>query len=158
MSDFADEKRRIIDVYASGDLERDVYVTKSLGYDNEINKLKMERRELIKQIPLLHKKEIVDESILQFCNTAKIRFNRAKDFESKRKFLLDYVDKITYFDDNVVFHGSVPVKLKAYEDPDQPTEVSKIEFSIENKITRKERVDNWESKLTTRTTLDVVLA
>ncbi len=144
---FGNEKRRIVDLYASGDLERDPYVEKSLGYDNEINKLKMERKELIKQIPLLHKTEVVNTSIQQFCQNAKLLFEKLNSFESKRQFLLDHIEKIVFFDDETTVVGSVPVRLKAYDDPDQPTEVSKIEFRISGKITRKERVENWESKL-----------
>lgn len=46
--------------------------------------------------------------------------------------------KIIYSNDEVTVCGSVPVKLKAYEDPDQHTEVSKIDFNIPGEITRQE--------------------
>ena len=34
--------------------------------------------------------------------------------------------------------GTVPVRLKEYENPDQPTDVSRIDFSITRKINRKQ--------------------
>lgn len=56
----------------------------------------------------------------------------------------------------------MPVKLKVYEDPDQPTEVSKIEFNIPGKITRKEiceaRLDKKNYDLDSSTRLACAIA
>jgi hypothetical protein len=62
------------DVYASGDLQRDEYVKLCLTYDNEINKLKASRAEVVSRIPLLHKANVVHVAITQFCSAAEIRF------------------------------------------------------------------------------------
>lgn len=139
-------KKRMLDLYTSGEIERDAYVLKNLEYDNELNKLKIERTQWIAQIPLLHKKEIVDVSIKQYCETAKIRFEKCTDFETKRQFLLDYVGKIVYWNEKVEFHGNVPVQLKVYEDRQQKTELAKLEFCIKDTIKRMERLGRHNRK------------
>lgn len=143
-------KKRILELYASGELEKDEYVKKSFEYDNELNRLKAEREELIKQVPLLHKKEVVDVSIKQFVESAKVRFEQLHDFDTKRKFFLDYVEQITFLNNKVQIHGSVPVKLKAYDDKNQTTQLAKIEFCIKDEIPlaatrgRKNRKPNFK--------------
>lgn len=69
--------------------------------------------------------------------SARVRFDRCHDFETKRKFFLDYVEKIVFTNDKVQLYGSVPVKLKAYDDRDQPTQLAKIEFCIKGEIPRE---------------------
>ncbi|MGB0757450.1 MAG: recombinase family protein [Patescibacteria group bacterium] len=130
------EKKRILELYATGDLDRDMYGKKSLEYDNEINKVKIERHELIQKIPVLHKKSVIDVSVRQYCELLKAQLEKCTDFETKRQFMLDHVEKIVFVNDHVTLHGFVPVKLKAYEDPDQPSEASKIRFCVEGKIKR----------------------
>jgi hypothetical protein len=127
-------KKRIIDLYASGELEKDAYITKNLEYDNELNRLKGEKEDLLKKIPLLHKKQIIDMSIKQYCDNAKTRFDRATDFDTKRQFILDYIEKIVYNNEKVEIHGSVPIKLKTYEESD--SELARIEFCIKGLVSR----------------------
>lgn len=130
-------KTRIIDLYANDEIEKGAYITKNLEYDNELNRLKIEKKELINKIPLLHKKEIIDMSIKQYCNNAKLRFQKAKDFETKRQFVLDYIEKIVYLKGKVELHGHIPVKLKMYDDKNQNTELAKIEFCIRDQISKQ---------------------
>jgi site-specific DNA recombinase len=133
-----EKKKRVIEVYASGDLARDAYVKKMLEYDNEINKLKKDRSDNLKRIPLLHKTEIINDSIDQFCEAAKFQYENSPDVESKRKFLLDYVEKITYYNDKIILHGVIPVKIRpryAVDDHILDSETNKIEFQIERRRT-----------------------
>lgn len=130
-------KKRVLNLYASGELEKEEYVKRSFDYDNELNRLNGEREELLKQIPLLHKKEVVDVGIKQYAESARVRFEQCHDFENMRRFFLDYVEKIVFTNDKVQLHGSVPVKLKAYDDRDQPTQLAKIEFCIKGEIPRE---------------------
>ena len=44
-----DEKRRILDIYASGDLSREAYVAKSLRYDTEMTELTGEQNDLVSE-------------------------------------------------------------------------------------------------------------
>ncbi|MBN1325547.1 recombinase family protein [Candidatus Falkowbacteria bacterium] len=132
------QKERIIDLYSSGDLGREEYVNKATPYDLEINELKAKRSDLIKHTTLLEKPEIINASINTYCEKAKSQFNICNDFSSKRQFLLDYADKITFQQhaigvDKVRLWGSVPIKL-----PDQLDEKIKIEFKIEKLINRAE--------------------
>lgn len=131
------EKQAILDKYALGEIERKEYIQKSLWYDNEINKTKIDRSETTKQIPTLHKKDIVELSIRRYCESAASRFERCSNPEAKRQFLLDHIEKIVYLNDEVEVRGSVPIRLKAYDDPDQTSEASKIGFYIKGKINRK---------------------
>lgn len=134
-----DAKKRMLGLYTDGELDRDIYVKKNIECDYEINQLKNDRIELLKQIPLLHKKDLIDTSIKQFCETVRVRLEKCDDFEAKRQFLLDYVDKIVYWNEKVELHGSVPVKLKVYENGEHTTELAKIEFCIKDTIALSER-------------------
>jgi hypothetical protein len=102
--------------------------------------------ELIKRVPLLHKKEVVDVSIKQFCETARAKFERGEDFESKRQFLLEYVEKIVYWNEKIEFHGSVPIKLKVYDKGEEKTEIAKIDFCIKDTILKIERFGRKDRK------------
>lgn len=139
-----ESKKRIVELYALGELERDSYTTKNLEYDNEVNKLKIEKVELMRKIPLLHKKQILDVSIKQYCDNAKTRFERCTDFETRRQFILDYIEKIIYENERVEIHGSVPIKLKANKDTD--TELAKIEFYIKGTLTRSRFENHLNNK------------
>jgi hypothetical protein len=101
--------------------------------------LKAERNDLTKRIPLPHKTEVVDASIKQYCETIKMRLNRCSDFDVKRKFVIDYIERIVYSEDRVILYGSVPVKLKSYE-KDQLAETSRIEFKLVDRISTSERL------------------
>ena len=53
--------------------------------------------------------------------------------------VLDYTEKIVYSEDRVILYGSVPVKLKAYENSDL-AEASKLEFKLSDRISASERL------------------
>ena len=139
IKELALKKKRVIDLYASGTLDQRGYIEKNLEYDNEENILKGEKTDLIRRIPLLHKTEVVDSSIKQYGETIKTRLSRCSDFDAKRKFVLDFIEKIVYNNDHVRIYGSVPVKLKSYS-TETPTESSKIEFSLIDRISASERL------------------
>jgi len=109
-------------------------VNENLTLDKKLHKLQLKRIKVIASIPLLHKKEVVDLNVRQFCDSAKAQFEKCANFESKRQFLLEHIEKVTYLKYGVTIHGSAPIKLRAYEDPDQTSEVSKIPFQIENML------------------------
>lgn len=127
-------KRGIIDLYARGDLDRNMYTQKCLWHDNEINKAKAEREALIKKIPNLHESEVIDISIKRYCQTVKAQLEKCTDFNSKRQFLLEYIDKIIHNNNHIKLIGFIPIKLKTDEDPDQSSEASKISFTIEGSV------------------------
>jgi hypothetical protein len=152
------KKKRLVDLYTSGNIERDEYAAKNLEYDNEVNALRLARVELLQRIPLLHKPEIVEVSIKEFCASAKAHIEQAGDFESKRQFLKDHITKVVYKssqrETRVRLCGAIPVRLKEYEDPDQPTDASKIEFCIERTMNRLERATQLRYQEKEEGTLD----
>jgi hypothetical protein len=129
-------KKRLVDLYANGEMEREAYVLKNLEYDNDLNRLKVERKELLAKIPLLHKKEVIDTSIKEYCEGAKARLEKGDDFNTKRQFLLDYIQNVIYWDDKIELRGFVPVKSKAYADGESRNELGKLEFRITGYLSR----------------------
>jgi hypothetical protein len=126
----------ILDLYAIGDLNRNLYVRRSLRYDNEINKAEAERNELIKRIPILHKDEIIEVSVGQYCEAVRARLEQCSDFDSKRQFVLDHIEKIVFTNDHVAVYGSVPVKLPMHEASNHSGETTNIGFSIDGFVDR----------------------
>ena len=138
ITEIGDEKRRIIDIYASGHLTREDYVKKSLKYDNDVNELKRQRANLVARIPLLHKAEVIDTSINQFCEAARVRFRERLDFAAKRQFLLDYVEKVVFLHDKVTLYGSVPVAATARLGEAEQT--ARIEYRIDGRVERPSKL------------------
>jgi hypothetical protein len=98
----------------------------------------MQVAELNGRIPLLRKRAVVQASIAAFCEGAEARPNTCTDFDSKRQFLLEYIDKIVYRAGTVSLHGSVPIKLAPHEYPHQSPETPRIAFCIERALERAE--------------------
>ena len=129
---YGEKKQRITNIYAGGDLPKEGYVAKSREYDNEIFVLTKRKVSILEQIPLFQKTAVVDVAIQQYCETAKSRHKQCVNFETKRQFLLDYIEKVTYWNDKIAVHGSVLVTMKS--EHVRETETNKIEFRIEMKI------------------------
>ncbi len=135
IQDFRLQKKRIIDVYTVGDMDRLEYVTKCLTNDNEVSALNKQRMELIRRVPLLHKPKVIDASILQYCQSARIQYQQSNDFSSKREFLVNYIEQITYWNDRIAVHGSVPIRIDQQNTNTESgeSETSKLEFIITTK-------------------------
>ena len=134
-----EEKTRIIDIYASGDLSRDAYVAKSLHYDTEMTELTDKQNDLVQRMPLLHNTEAVEVAMTEYCGRAKARFERCDDFATKRQFLLDHIEKVVFWNDNVTVHGSVPILQKLRHGEADPGDSTRISFCIESRISMDER-------------------
>jgi hypothetical protein len=133
--EIARKKRRILDLYASEQFPRAEYIKKSLAYDEETNKLKMRKAELLDRVPLLNETAVIDQSIREYCEGARSRYEKCVDFDTTRQFLLDYVEKIVFLNDAVALYGSVPVRVRA---GDGATRVNWLRFCIDRNINRKE--------------------
>ncbi len=136
-------RSKTIDQYASGKIDRSEYVKRSLSYDEELKQLKINKSKLLKQVPSLHDEEIIEASIKRYCESVRSRLNLCNGSEKTREFLKDYVKEVIYDNTHVSIVGSIPIKLKAYGDPDQSSDASKIEFRIEGKI---KRGNKWSYK------------
>lgn len=132
MKDISVSKKRILDLYASGSIDKNEYSKRSLIYDEEIGKLANDKVELIKQIPLLQKHSVIELSIVQYCDEIRLRLNRCKDFETFRQFFLEFVDHIVYYKTLIELHGYIPIKTEDGSDV-------KIEYIINTEISWHER-------------------
>jgi len=103
-------------------------------YDQQIIRTRAEKSELINKIPTLHQSDIVQRSIENYCKSVKVKLEKYTDLEYKRQLLLDCITKIIYIKGKMILYGSIPILLDAYTDPDQTSDASKIEFSIQTNI------------------------
>lgn len=131
-----ESKKRLIDLYTSSTIERDEYVDKSLELDNKINKLRLDKQELLKKIPLLNKKDVVTVAVRKFCTSARAKYTSSKDFDSKRQFLLNYTNKINYYNTKVEYHGFIPVETEVGDQ----IETAKLEFIFTDTISYADRI------------------
>jgi hypothetical protein len=70
--------------------------------------------------------DFLDASIRQFSATANARLQACADFDAKRQFLIDHVERVIYNRYNVTIAGCVPVQSASGE--------TKLPFRIEGKI------------------------
>ncbi len=136
INDLAIKRKQTIDQFATGKINRGEYVKRCLSYDEELKQLKINKSKLLKQVPNLHDEEIIEVSIKRYCESVRSRLNLCNNSEKTREFLKDYITKVIYNNTSVTVVGSIPIKLKAYDDPDQVSDASKIQFRVEGKIKR----------------------
>jgi hypothetical protein len=116
-----EQKRRIIDLYASGDLSRDGYIGKNRELDGLIETLKARNEELADNTAFLRKTGAIDTAIAQYCEGARVRLNRCSDPSTLRAFMLHYVAKIVHLNGKVWLHGRVPIKYEQGDDMETNT-------------------------------------
>ena len=127
------QKKRIVDLYATEELDREEYVRRIHEYDTETDALTARRSELLKFVPIFQETGLIKQGIAEYCKTTKQRLEYCTGFTAKRKFFLDFVTKVVYRKSNktvakVKLYGSVPVKIP------QSTEPIPVPFTIEHKI------------------------
>lgn len=122
--DIGEKKKKHLDLYATGKINRTDYSKKCIKYDEEINTQKAKKEKLISTMSSLYKKHLVEISIKQFCEIAKTQYGQCFNLERKRKFLKNYVDHVDYLNKQISLIGSMRV--------DKDT----LRFSIEGKIKR----------------------
>jgi site-specific DNA recombinase len=123
-----EQKRRVIDVYASGDLSRETYVEENRDLDAETEVLRDRSKELL-TASMRYDTAIIDGALAQYCAGARNRFEHCSDFASTRQFLLDYVEKIVLSPDGIAIVGRVPLG----------TGEQSLPFRIETAITQEDR-------------------
>jgi|CXWK01.1.fsa_nt_gi hypothetical protein len=125
------EKDRLVEQYADGKVPQDQFVNRNVALDQDLLKTKIKREKLLKTIPSLHRKDDVEISIRRFCDNAKARLDKCSDFESKRKFLLDHIEKVIYNKYKVTLLGWIPIMSQNNDSG------AKISFKIEDEINPK---------------------
>jgi hypothetical protein len=132
------QKRRIVDVYASGDLSRDAYVRKNRELDAIVESLRTRSKDLEGGAAFRGKKQSIDRTLVQFCSAARAQFELCANSESVRQFLLDHLEKVVLLNDRVTLNGRVPFGTTGGEE-------HRLPFSISSEITREERYQNRKS-------------
>ena len=74
--------------------------------------------------------DFVDASIRQFCATGNARLQACTDFDEKRQFLKDHVERVIFNRYKITIMGSVPVRL--------PSGETTLKFRIEGEINKWE--------------------
>jgi hypothetical protein len=126
-----ERKRQLIDLYASGHLAEAAYVDANISLDQELHELKGRKAEFVGGLPLLHT-ESIEPSLRQFCDIARLRFERCATFDDKRQFLADFVERVVYDRYRVTVIGSVPIKMQLSNS--QEIETRKLAFCIRGEI------------------------
>jgi hypothetical protein len=91
-----------------------------------IERLTREKAELVAALRSPLHVGLVEASIRQFCASARARFEACADFDAKRQFLVDHVERLIYNRYKVAIAGSVAVESASGE--------SKLQFRIEGEI------------------------
>jgi hypothetical protein len=113
----ADEKQKSIDRYAAGGLTKEAYVALNLSLDAEIVRLRKRKSRIAKELEEAAANDMVQESISEFCQRSKERFEKCSTFEMTRHFLIDHIQRVVYHRDSVTLIGSVPVRRGTFQAP-----------------------------------------
>jgi hypothetical protein len=111
IDEIGNQRRRMIELYASDEVARDAYINANVVLDKELDDLKRKKAE-ISEAQQPSGLEQLDESIRQFCEQARTRLERCKDFDGKKQFLTDHIEKIIYHRDSITLIGSVKISLE----------------------------------------------
>jgi site-specific DNA recombinase len=128
-----EQKRHLIELYASDHLAEAEYVAQNVALDGELDRLNCEKAKLDGKRPV-DEYEAIDPSIRRFSESARTRFERCADFDSKRQFLRDHVEKVIFLRSKVTIVGSVPIEQGDHQ---QLSAANRLAFRIEGEIDRR---------------------
>jgi hypothetical protein len=109
------EKQNSIDRYAAGGLTKEAYVALNLTLDAEILRLRKRKARIAKELEEAAANDMVQESIREFCQRSKERFEKCSTFEMTRQFLVDHIQRVIYLRDKVTLVGSIPVRRGTFQ-------------------------------------------
>jgi len=132
-------KDRIVDLYASGELGRELYIEKVREYDKALTELATQKEQLLKYTLLFQQPDNVQQSLSEYCAKVQKDATDCTTDETKRRFFTSYVEKVQYVRKcrgrvQVKVCGLISIQLV---DGDQQTTVS-IEYTLTKKLNRKE--------------------
>ncbi len=125
-----DERRRIIGRYAAGQMTGEEYIAANRALDERQERLTGKKAWLIAAMRFPQHEDFVDASIRQFCATGNARLQACTDFDEKRQFLMDHVERVIFNRYKITIMGSVPVRL--------PSGETALKFRIEGEINKWE--------------------
>jgi hypothetical protein len=123
-----DERRRIIARYAAGQMTGEEYIAANCALDEKQERLTRKKAELVAAMRFPQHEDFVDASIRQFCATGNARLQACIDFDEKRQFLKDHVERVIFNRYKITIVGSVPVRL--------PSGEATLKFRIEGEISK----------------------
>jgi hypothetical protein len=104
-----DERKRLIEQYASDQMAEDTYISANRGLDARLAGLRREKSEVISGMKNTGDDQLADMRTSQFCERAKTRLEACSDFDSKRRFLVEHIEKVIFRSGKVTVVGSVPI-------------------------------------------------
>lgn len=104
------------------------YTKHNQELDEKVNLLKEKKLEILSKFPLLNQKDLVMKSLNDYCTRIKSRFYNLSDYDSKRSFVLEFINKVIFYNEKVEILGSVPI-----------TNEINLSFLISDKIPRTVR-------------------
>ena len=115
---------------ATDELSKDAYINASTALDRELAALKRARA-ADGATERLSKRTELDVRVRQFCERARARFERCVDFDTRRQFLLDHIERVVYHPRSVELVGSIPGDLTGSDGT-----AGALPFRIEGKVRR----------------------
>jgi site-specific DNA recombinase len=125
------QKQRSIDLYAAGGLTNEAYTAENLTLDRELQRLRKRKARIASELEAAAANDMVADSIREYCERAKRRFEECGTFDMTRQFLLDRVERIVYLHSKVTIVGTVPVKRGTFQ------AAAPVPFRIEGELDRK---------------------
>jgi hypothetical protein len=105
-----DKRRRIYDAYAKGAMSAAVYIEASRAIDEDIVKLRCNKEAVQTTSRQVGQPDSITASIRHYCATARARFEACADFDDKRAFLRDYVERIVFDRGKITILGSLTLE------------------------------------------------
>jgi hypothetical protein len=104
-----EDRKRLIELYASERLESRAYIEANRELDAKRARLTREKREIAAGVLPLDAETVLDTSIRAFCEDAKAKFNASADPDTRRAFLAGRIERIIYRKRHVTIVGAVPL-------------------------------------------------
>ena len=104
-----EDRKRLIELYASERLESRAYIEANRELDAKLARLKREKRDIAAGVLPLDAETVLETGLRAFCEDAKAKFNAAADPEARRAFLAGRIERIIYRKYQVTLVGAVPL-------------------------------------------------
>ena len=124
-----DQRRRLIEHYAMDRLPSKEYIDANRALDEKLARLKREKAEIAADIGDAH----ASPEAGQFCERARQRSEACADFDAKRQFLAEHIERIIYNHYKVTVVGTIPLSESTQPESDR-TEPKGAAFRIDGEI------------------------
>jgi site-specific DNA recombinase len=105
-----DKRRAIFEAYATEQMNTEEYIAASRALDEALVRVKGEKAAVVNAARDAGWDDAAAASIRHFCASARTRFEACADFDAKRAFLRDHVERIVFNHGKLSIFGSVPLQ------------------------------------------------